>query len=475
MTQRTSQEFGDQLAQLLASAGLSGRGLGSWFREAVRADPKTLERWLQGKNVPDEERWDRFTKGLRARSGNLAQFQNELRDLDALRNELRQTKRSSAKDSSGESRSIDMILGVPSAPAIRLSRQLTSSSTGAPFRIPPLPAQTIRGRSDLLQRITQLLSRSGRGGDPSRPVALWGIPGVGKTTAANALVHKPSIERQFRDGIVWVSLGPRPPIRPLLNDLGYTFGLDLAPERDEAACTERLREHLHRKRALLVVDDVWEPEHGSSFAVTGALGRTILTTRETLVAFPIATRSRSIRVEELNLPSALAMLGELAPDAVRRERKLAKNLCAKLERLPLVINLAGKLLAQESDVPERLRSVMSELLERGEARLQLMQPEGRLGLPSGRPASVASIIAMSVDRLSVDDQRRFAQLSVFGSEPLFWTLPIAAKVWECSIREAAGTTSRVIQRGLVERRGTEYWMHALLCDYAEHLRLSRGL
>ncbi len=64
---------------------------------------------------------------------------------------------------------------------------------------------------------------------------------------------------------------------------------------------------------------------------------------------------------------------------------------------------------------------------------------------------------------------------VFGGEPLTWEINAAAPVWECPVEEAEDTVSRLIRRGLVERRGDRYWMHALLADYAEEMMDKMGL
>jgi hypothetical protein len=175
------------------------------------------------------------------------------------------------------------------------------------------------------------------------------------------------------------------------------------------------------------------------------------------------------------------MLRELAPGAVRQDAEAAAALCRSLEYLPLAIKLAGGVLAVESDVPGRVRELMKELIERREARLALRQEEPRPGLEPDKPASLEAILGMSVDRLSELDRRRFALLSVFGEEPLFWVLEHATVIWNkfssegCSTESAEATTSRLIQRGLIEARGEEYWMHALLCDYATELRHAIGV
>ena len=122
-----------------------------------------------------------------------------------------------------------------------------------------------------------------------------------------------------------------------------------------------------------------------------------------------------------------------------------------------------------------MERLAQELIERREARLQLLQVEGRLGLTEEEPVSLQAILGMSVERLGPTDQERFAMLSVFGGEPLTWDIHAAAHIWECSVEKAERTIAHFIQRGLVERRNERYWMHALLADYAEEMREKIGL
>jgi len=259
---------------------------------------------------------------------------------------------------------------------------------------------------------------------------LRGLGGVGKTTLALAVGRIEGIDTFFPDGVLWAELGPSPVTRTLLNDWGRALGMDLIPERDESACRDRLRDVLSRRQMLLIVDDVWKVEQGSLFQVAGPHCRTLFTTREMLIAHDLVTRARTLRVDELSLEASLQMLSALVPEAVIADQRTAQRLCEKLEYLPLALKLAGRLLANEADVPRRMQRLMDELIEHREARLALEQFEGRKGIDEDHPVSLRAILGLSVDRLSSLDRERFAQLAVFGGEPLTWEIKAAAYVWE---------------------------------------------
>lgn len=341
------------------------------------------------------------------------------------------------------------------------------------YQLPPLPPQGIFGRDDEITSLTNFLKPEKLDIADLAPVALRGMGGIGKTTLALSFAYQ--FRAAFPDGVLWTSLGPKPTTRLLLDAWGRALNIDLLPERDEAACQSRLRQHLHDKRLLIVVDDIWDMIQGDFFLVGGPYSRTLITTREKPIANHFATSERVLGINVLKPEAALSLLYKLAPEASQVDRHLSVRLCERLEFLPLAITLAGRLLANEADIPQRMQRLVGELIERREARLSLLNEDGRQGIDEENPVSLQAILGMSVERLNKTDQERFAMLSVFGGEPLTWQLNAVSVVWETSIEETEATITRFIQRGLVEPRNGRFWMHALLADYAAGLMEEMGL
>ncbi len=335
------------------------------------------------------------------------------------------------------------------------------------YQLPPLPPQGIFGRDDEITSLTNFLKPEKLDIADLAPVALRGMGGIGKTTLALSFAYQ--FRGAFPDGVLWTSLGPKPTTRLLLDAWGRALDIDLLPERDEAACQSRLRQHLHDKKLLIVVDDIWDMIQGDFFLVGGPYSRTLITTREKPIANHFATPERVLGINVLKPEAALGLLYKLAPEASQVDRLLSIRLCERLEFLPLAITLAGRLLANEADIPQRMQRLIGELIERREARLSLLNEDGRQGIDEENPVSLQAILGMSVERLDKTDQERFAMLSVFGGEPLTWQLNAVSVVWEASIEETEATITRFIQRGLVEPRNGRFWMHALLADYAAGL------
>ncbi len=347
------------------------------------------------------------------------------------------------------------------------------SAPDYPFTVPPLPPQRVFGREADLRNLRDLLAtHDKRMGTP--PVSLLGMGGIGKTTLAVALGRLPGIALSFPHGVFWAELGPKPSIRAGLIEWGSYIGIDLSLSPDESSCSQRLRRALHHRRALLIVDDVWDSADGQFFNVGGPQCRILFTTRELPVANDLATPDRVYSIGSIGPRAAFALLRALAPRVTSTEEAAAKELCRKFEYLPLAITLAGRYLANEALTHRRKRSLIEKLLTSAEERLALPQFEKRLGVESVTP-SMGAILGLSVDRLEHSDQERFAMLSVFGGEPLSWTMRAATFIWDCTEDDAETTMTRLLQRGLVELWMGRYRMHALLADYAKVLSEAWGL
>ncbi|WP_280910240.1 NB-ARC domain-containing protein [Streptomyces sp. SAI-208] len=342
------------------------------------------------------------------------------------------------------------------------------SPAAGPTHLPTPPPQGVIGRQGSIDALVTALDVAAPAGAHVPPLSIYGIGGIGKTTVAAQVARTLCESGAFPDGLLWAALGPVARPRPLLEAWGRVLGVDLLGEHTVSACSDRLRAALSGTRTLLVIDDVWAAEDAQPFLVAGTRCRTLLTTREPPVATRLSTRAHAHRLDVLLPQDSLDLLGRLAPGVVERHPAQARELCARVEHLPLALTLAGRLLDAESDVPGRMARLLAELTDQRAARLSMPQDEGRLGLCS-RTVSLEAILALSVDRLDAIDRERFAALAVLGGDPLTWDLPTAAAVWACALPAAEETVAHLIQRGIVEPRGDDYWMHAVLADYAAEL------
>ena len=87
-----------------------------------------------------------------------------------------------------------------------------ATTTQASFLVDPtIPealgsTDSLLGRDDLLELVKKYLMVDNH----QAPIALSGLPGIGKTTLAVALTRDRQVQAHFCDGILWAGLGPRP-------------------------------------------------------------------------------------------------------------------------------------------------------------------------------------------------------------------------------------------------------------------------
>jgi tetratricopeptide (TPR) repeat protein len=297
--------------------------------------------------------------------------------------------------------------------------------------------------------------------------------GIGKTTLAAALANHPEVETALPEGTLWAGLGPEPEVMSLLAEWGTQLGEDFSPFDSPETRSRRLSTLLHDKKALLIVDDVWQAEAARHFLVGGSRCRALITTRDNEIARKLAGHE-AIRIETLTNAASLNLLRKLAPEAVAVDEKAANELATALDGLPLAITLAGQMLAAEWEAGLGVAGALSELKDR-EARLKLVGAEKRAGLATTEP-SLRAILAMSYDRLPDEATKRaFRLLGVFGGKPLTFSIEAAVAVWGMELRPAQKTMLALVGRALVEPvDGGRYTLHTTLADFAESLLEEHG-
>ena len=287
-----------------------------------------------------------------------------------------------------------------------LIRQLSEPlpPLGKLFDVPTLPKHYIAQRDRLDQLKAMLLK------DLQNPVDMTGIaarvgvegmPGVGKSVLASALVREPDVRRVFSDGIFWITIGQQPDLVELqlrlLKDLGDESVIDSV-----RSGKQRLRELLASRAALLILDDIWRSVDVDTFDVLGPRCKLVLTTRDSGLITTMAGTGY-----EVELPSeqeCLAMLAGAAKVSVESLPPLATEIIAECDRLPLALALCGGM-AAKGRLWERI------LRDLREKRLELIADRHEL---EEHHRSIWRAMEVSIQVLAPDEQRRFSELAILA-------------------------------------------------------------
>ena len=334
--------------------------------------------------------------------------------------------------------------------------------------IPPLRvySEDLLGRDQLREQLRAYLCVESEAG----LLALYGLPGVGKTTLAVALTHDHAIQQHFHDGILWAALGPQPDMLGLLSHWGTLLGVPESERQKLRSADDwirRIRAAIGTRQMLLVIDDAWDIEQALHFKVGGPNCAYLVTTRFPSLALQLAG-SGATQVKELNDHDGLQLLARLVPQAVTDEPKNAQKLVQSVGGLPLALTLIGNYLRLQAygGQPRRLRAAI-ERLRTGEERLRLSGPQSLLerspGLPAGTPISLQIVIALSEQQLSLQARAALRALAIFPAKPNSFSEEAALAVCQESV-EALDALS---DAGLLESYGPgHYTLHQTIADYA---------
>ncbi len=359
----------------------------------------------------------------------------------------------------------------PNQPAAQQAPEQTAALTPAAVHdpaIPPLlvPPEDLIGRDALLPQLRAYLCVDKEPG----MIALYGLPGVGKTTLAVALAHDRAIQQHFQGGILWAGLAAQPDIPSLLSRWGALLGVTESESqklRTPEAWIRRLRAAIGERQMLLVIDDAWEIEQALAFKVGGPGCAYLVTTRFPGLALQFAG-SGATHIKELSDHDGVRLLARLAPQVVTDEPKVAQSLVQSVGGLPLALTLIGNYLRIQahSGQPRRLRAAI-ERLRTDEERLRLEGPQALLerspGLPEGVRVSLQAVIEISEQQLAPAARAALHALSVFPAKPNSFSEEAALAV--CQTSEE--TLDALSDAGLLESHGPgRYTLHQTIADYA---------
>lgn len=444
----------------------TGRGLA--LRETLQRALDALK--PDGKPDPLEKRWrpyllltERYLNGrspdylielLGIARSTFDHTQTEA--LEALADRLRQWEHTSA----------------PAPPINNYPFPIPHSPLSLPFLAPPLPSHALIGRDSLFAQLkTGLLNGL-------HSLALYGLPGVGKTALAVALVHASDLRAQFSDGVLWVAPGSHPNLLALLGTWGTALGLspeELSKLPDLDTRARAIHAAIGLRRMLLVIDDAWNNADALTFNLGGPNCATLLTTRLPKVALDFAGDHAHL-LPELSDEDGLTLLAEFAPHVIPAEPDAARALVHAAGGLPLALTLMGRHLRQErTGPPRRLRAAL-ERLQTTETRLRLTQPASPLdhqpsisarGDTPPLPLSLLTVIAISTETLDEATRRAFYALSLFPPKPNTFAEESARAVCTAVTPDPLLSLDNLADVGLIEYVPPDrYTLHPILTEFA---------
>jgi len=296
----------------------------------------------------------------------------------------------------------------------------------------PIPATPFLGRARELEEVRGLLSN-----ENVRLLTLTGPGGTGKTRLGLQAAAEAS--ERYPDGIFWVPLAPLRDPALVPETAGQALG-----------AKDGLAEHIADQSLLLLLDNfehVVDAAAGLSELLASCPNLQLLVTSRELLRVP-GEQAYPVPPLEPQDGTELFLARARAADPGFASSAAVPELCARLEQLPLALELAAA----------RVRVLSPEqLLDRLAGRLDLLKA-GRGVDP--RQQTLRATIEWSHDLLDEDEQRLFARLAVFAGG---CTLETAEAVCDADL----DTLQSLVDKSLVRvREGERFWMLETIREYA---------
>ncbi|NEQ31820.1 MAG: hypothetical protein F6K04_12580 [Leptolyngbya sp. SIO4C5] len=331
--------------------------------------------------------------------------------------------------------------------------------SGVPFQAPPLPQFFVQRPEQQQQLKEKLLVEQ----NTLVVSALYGLGGIGKSVLASALAHDDEVKARFAEGVLWATLGQKPDILPLLSGWIQALGdFDYKPTTTEAASLH-LRTLLYDKQVLLVVDDVWNPDHAEPFRVGEAGCCVLITTREAKV--PGATR---YELGVMSPKQAIALLEGAVPKPLSAQQKeRAADIASAVGYLPLALELVAAQIEEGVSWEELLEELCGEI-----ARIESLDRYTSREEPDEakrRHHSLTACFNLSLKRLTPEQLGQFAWLGVLP-EDVSVSAQMVAMLWQLNAKQA-GAVLRTLRSKALLLEGSDtsegkrtYRMHDLMHD-----------
>lgn len=328
----------------------------------------------------------------------------------------------------------------------------------------PKPRHAVVGRVQLLAEVRERLLA----GDD---VALYaGLPGSGKTEMAAQLAWDEQLMEHFKDGVLWVGLGPNPSEDDLASRLSsWALAVGIAPERlnslpDGDAVASEISGMIAGRRLLLVIDDAWDEQPASTFKVGLPGSAHLLTTRLVRVADDFAD-SEPVAVPELDDEAARALLAQYVPEVVRKRPEEIARCLRTAAGLPLALILVGLYLREAAGgARHELDTALAKVADARELFSETLPPLLRERLPEGVSPSLYAIIKLSDDQLSPEAQAALRALAVFP--PKVNTFSFEAGRAVSGSAEALDILREYGLAEVIDPDSERYTLHMAIWEYA---------
>uniref|UniRef100_B8HW60 NB-ARC domain protein n=1 Tax=Cyanothece sp. (strain PCC 7425 / ATCC 29141) TaxID=395961 RepID=B8HW60_CYAP4 len=291
-------------------------------------------------------------------------------------------------------------------------------------------------------------------------LGISGMTGVGKSILALDLVKRDEIIKRFDNNLFWINIGRNPKLMDkqlqLARELGYRSNSFTTIEEGQTYLTNLLS----GRKCLIILDDVWESVHISTFTtLLDSNSKLVFTTQNKSVIAQIGASEYPL--SELNFSQSASLLkkwtneeydcNNISPDV--------DELLKKCRGLPLALSLCGAMIKDGIS----LQSIVKALQE---SSLDLIESDQFIHLY--HEPNLLKALKVSVDNLESNIQSVYLELAIF---PPYIEIPeeVVLMLWEqtSNVSPVKGKIilSKLENRSLLRRSNSRISLHDMQYAY----------
>jgi hypothetical protein len=321
----------------------------------------------------------------------------------------------------------------------RLRDMRRLAETRAPGIFLPPPPQDFVGRAAALEELYGMLVEE-QGGN----ALLYGEPGCGKSTLALKFAWQ--TQGAF-DAVVFQVCGQRS-VSEIAVELAakLKLGVETRPPEEQIAAAKAW---LAERRALLVLDDIWENDVKA--LAPGPPVSLLCTSRRRSLSWISPTHSLELKSFSRDEAESIFRI-YLGAETVENHRDALLEFAERVERLPIAIVVSADMLRHELDpVPEAARGL----------RLERLRNEMH---------DVPALLRRAITARSEEQRRLLNAMAVCALEGFFFPLTVdIAGLTEAEGRDARNRLVDASLLRMLDRDRQRFQLHALLREELQNL------
>eukprot|EP00258_Populus_trichocarpa_P039904 XP_024455923.1 putative disease resistance protein RGA3 [Populus trichocarpa] len=249
-------------------------------------------------------------------------------------------------------------------------------------------SEVVKGRGDDVSKIINLLISS-CSQQVLSVIPIVGMAGLGKTTVAK-MVHREVIDRKLFDVTFWICVSDSFDDEWILGEMLLTLGKNTGGITGMDAIMTHLREELETKTFLLILDDVWNEEHGKWEILRDCLLKisgnnrnvVVVTTRSRLTASIMESQTAcSHELKQLSNNECWSIIREIVSrkgESIPSELEaIGIDIAKKCGGVPVVARVLGSMLFREKDKDKWSSIRDSDAVEMSRHYDQILRLKGR--------------------------------------------------------------------------------------------------